>query len=331
MWRASGGEAVASGPMRGPARILALAALIVGVAAPSAHADELTVPWTVAGALAAQGQAPNGSPAGSNDWGCEPSRRHPNPVVLVHGLFANRTANFPTISPFLANRGYCVFALTYGTRDAVNLGVYQPGGLNRMQRSARELKRFVGRVLRATGADRVDIVGHSEGSLMPNYYVRFLGGAEKVDRYVGLTPLWDGTNVAGLATISQMGEALGITGLTYDALAPFCESCPQFLRDSGFIRKMNRGGPAEPGVDYTMIMTRNDELVNPYKSGEMAGATNIVVQKQCALDQAEHLSVAFDPVVAHDIWNALEPPRRRHDVPCVPVLPLVGAATYSGN
>jgi len=77
-----------------------------------------------------------------------------------------------------------------------------------------------------------------------------------------------------------------------------------------------------------MIMMRDDELVNPYTSGEMEGATNIVVQEQCALDQAEHLAVAFDPVVAHVIWNPLEPPRRQHDIPCVPVLPLVGAATY---
>jgi hypothetical protein len=129
-----------------------------------------------------------------------------------------------------------------------------------------------------------------------------------------------------------MGEALGITGLTYQVLKPFCESCPQFLRDSAFMRKMNRGGgPAEPGVDYTMIMTHNDELVIPWQSGFMEGATNHVVQERCALDQAEHLSVAFDPVTAHLIWNALEPPRRRHDVPCVPVLPLVGAPTYSGD
>ena len=73
------------------------------------------------------------------------------------------------MSPFLANRRSCVFALTYGLRDSVDLSVYQAGGMKRMQESARELKRFVGRVLRATGARKVDIVGHSQGSLMPNY------------------------------------------------------------------------------------------------------------------------------------------------------------------
>ena len=252
--------------------------------------------------------------------------------MLVHGLAANKTVNWSTMSPFLANRGYCVFALTYGTRDSVNLPGYQPGGLLRMQQSAKQLKAFVGEVLDATGARKVDIVGHSEGSLMPNYYVRFMGGARKVDDYVGVTPLWDGTNLAGLATIAVLGEAFGVTQLTYDALEPYCASCRQFLNGSKFMTKMNSGGgPAEPGVDYTMIMTKNDELVQPWQSGYMDGANNLVVQDQCALDQSEHLSIIFDPTTATDIWNALEPASRQHEVPCAPVLPVIGAAGYSGN
>jgi hypothetical protein len=314
-------------------RILTLVAVLPALAlAGPAQAAEYTVPWTAEGVAQQQGEDPNAPPAGSNDMHCEPSRRHPNPVVLVHGLAANRTVNFPTMSPFLANRGFCVFAITYGTMKNSDFGVYQPGGLTRMQESARELKRFVARVLDATGASKVDIVGHSEGSLMPNYYVRFLGGARYVDDYVGVTPLWDGTNLAGLATITQIGEALGITEIAIDTLAPVWESGPQFLTGSKFITKMNSGGgPAEPGVDYTMIMTKNDELVSPWQSGYMDGANNLVVQDQCALDQSEHLSIIYDPTTATDIWNALEPASRQHEVPCAPVLPFLGAVGYSGN
>ena len=36
------------------------------------------------------------------------------PVVLVHGLGATMGDNWGYISPLLAARGYCVFALTYG-------------------------------------------------------------------------------------------------------------------------------------------------------------------------------------------------------------------------
>ena len=250
-------------------------------------------------------------------------------MILVHGLAANRTVNFPTLSPFLANHGFCVFALTYGTRPEVDPPGYQPGGLLRMQKSARRLKRFAARVLRRTDASKVDIVGHSEGSLMPNWWVKYLGGRHKVDDYVGLTPLWDGTNLAGLANVDAIGQALGFSSVAYGVLEPFCASCRQFLASSRFMAKMNaQGGPRVRGVDYTMLMTANDELVSPYTSGFMDGADNVVVQDVCSLDQSEHLSIAFDPVAAYTILNALDPAHPQ-PVPCVPVLPGIGAVGYS--
>jgi triacylglycerol lipase len=308
--------------------IIAMATILFALALPAAaQAQDLPVPWIALSGSDGQDRAP----AGSNDWECSPTKRHPHPVVLVHGLAANRSVNWTTVSPFLANRGYCVFALTYGLRPSVDLGVYQPGGMKRMQQSSRELKRFVGRVLRATGARKVDIVGHSQGSLMPNYWIRFMGGAKRVDDYVGVTPLWDGTNLAGLASIAQIGEALGISGLAYDVLEPFCASCRQFLNGSDFMKRMSsRGGPAEPGVDYTMVMTRNDELVQPWQSGYMDGARNFVVQEECALDQSEHLSIIFDPITTGLIQNALDR-KHREPIPCTVVLPFVGAPTYTGG
>jgi len=215
-------------------------------AATAVAADRLPVPWT--GDFSQQAASPNSPPAGANDWKCEPSRRHPRPVILVHGLAANRTVNFPTISPFLANHGFCVFALTYGTTPEVDPPGYQPGGLLRMQRSARKLKRFAARVMHATGAKQVDVVGHSEGSLMPDWWVKYLGGRKVVAHYVGITPLWDGTNLAGLATVDQIGQALGLSPGVYAALGRFCASCHQFLNGSRFLRKLNaQGGPRVEG------------------------------------------------------------------------------------
>ena len=69
-------------------------------------------------------------------------------MVLVHGLLANQTVNWQTISPILANNGYCVFALTYGTLPNVAIPGYQPGGLARMEASAQQLADFVDQVLR---------------------------------------------------------------------------------------------------------------------------------------------------------------------------------------
>ena len=135
-------------------------------------------------------------PKGANDWSCTPSAAHPRPVVLVHGLGANMGMNWSYLSPKLKERGYCVFALTYGLHPlAAPFGA--PGGTIPIQDSAQEFKTFVDRVLRETGAAEVDLVGHSEGTFMPQYYLKFLGGAAKVKRYVAWTPLYDGTKLLG--------------------------------------------------------------------------------------------------------------------------------------
>ena len=295
------------------------------------------MPWTVTDALALQGQAPDAPPPGSNDWNCK-SAAHPRPVILVHGLLANRTVNFSTMSPLLANHGYCVFALTYGESPNVSSPFYTPGGLIRMQDSARQLKKFVDKVRRKTGSEKVDIVGHSEGSLMPNYYVKFLGGDKVVHSYVGVTPLWDGTDTGGLGTLDEIGAMLGISSSLYDTLRPFCDSCHQFLKGSKFIAKMKKGGVASDRVRYTTIATKNDELVVPYTSGHLEGkhVDNFVIQDVCpgplggpSPDQSEHLSIIFDPNSARLILNALGGGHKAP--PCAPVLPGVGAVGYSGN
>lgn len=260
-------------------------------------------------------------PPGSNDWGCRPSAAHPNPVVLVHGLLANQVDNWSYMAPRLAERGYCVFSLTYGRAPLAPPPLTQVGGLAPMEDSAAELAAFVDRVRGATGAAKVDIVGHSEGSLMPNYYVRFLGGADKVERYIGLTPLWDGTTVAGLDFLNRTGQQLGLGPAVGLVLDPLCVSCRQFLRGSDFLEQMNAdGGPRADGVDYTMILTRYDELVVPYTSGLMDGAHNIVLQDGCPTDLAEHGAVAFDPVALQHVFNALDPEHPR-PVQCLPVGP----------
>jgi pimeloyl-ACP methyl ester carboxylesterase len=263
-------------------------------------------------------------PAGANDFSCVPSAAHPNPVVLVHGLGATMGENWGYMAPRLKAAGYCVFALTYGLNPVVP---YFFGGTIRMEDSALELGAFVDRVLAATHAAKVDLVGHSEGTVMPQYWLKRLGGAAKVGKYVAMTPLYDGTTLYGVADLVNGLEAMAppsMALLANNLAAVFCGSCREFLRGSPFLTALYADGKAAPGVTYTTIMTRYDELVIPYTSGVMPGATNIVLQDQCPLDFAEHAAVAYDPVAAQDVLNALDPAHAKR-VPCTLVLPLIGA------
>jgi triacylglycerol lipase len=254
--------------------------------------------------------APDPAPPGANDFGCQPSAQHPRPVVLVHGLGATMAANWSYHAPRIKAAGYCVFALTYGVDPRTNWLPYAPGGVVRMEQSALELDSFVDRVLRATGARRVDLVGHSEGTVMPRYYLERLGGTSHVRRFVALTPLWRGTEVGGFAILRDLLEPLGLPNPVIDLVASFCGSCSQFLRGSPFLNDLNSDGEAIPGIEHTNIVTRYDVLVVPYTSGIMRdGGTNIVLQDLCPANLSDHVTVAFDPVVTQLFLNALEPAR----------------------
>ena len=258
---------------------------------------------TLAPAASAETRLDN-PPPGTNDFNCKPSAAHPEPVVLVHGLGATMGENWGYMAPILKARGYCVFALTYG----VDPRFPYAGGVIPIEQSAEELGVFVNRVLASTGAAKVDLVGHSEGTFMPQWWLKFLGGAAKTDDYVAMTPLYDGTTLAGLDRVRDALAPFGLSQPVVDGVSRFCASCPQFLRGSDTVETLKAGGKAAPGVDYTTIITRYDELVVPYTSGLLpAPATNHILQQVCANDVSEHAAVAFDPVVARLILNALDP------------------------
>src|SRR6478752_43822 len=189
------------------AAVVAVTALAIG-SAPAAAATQYPVPYTFSANVIAAALHPGTPPPGSNIWTCRPTKAHPRPVVLVHGLFANMTDNWQTMSPLLANNGYCVFALTYGNDPSAGTPRDQFGGLAPMEQSAAQLSTFVNKVLAATHTKKVDIVGHSEGATMPDYNIEYLGGAAKVQRYVGVSGVKHGTTLHGIGTFAAAFESL---------------------------------------------------------------------------------------------------------------------------
>jgi len=300
-------------------RLLAFIALMpLGLAVAATSAPAAPLPVVYDGLLGYAHVSPTASPPGANDWSCRPSAAHPRPVILVHGTFADMSDSWQALSPLLRNDGYCVYALNYGSYAGSGaFGIYATGDI---AASAEELSAFVNRVLSSTGANRADLVGHSQGGMMPRYYLRFLGGAAKVHALVGLAPSNHGTTLDGLFTLA--GYFPGADAF----LGVLCPACAQQSAGSAFLTTLNSGSETVPGVKYTVIESANDEVVTPYTSAFLSGGsnvTNILLQQQCALDQGEHLSMPYDHIADADVLNALDP---AHAVApaCTPVLPVVG-------
>lgn len=286
--------------------------------APASAGDDLPVPYTFLTSAVTAGTRVDADPPGANLWDCAPSARHPRPVVLVHGTLGNKNTNWQTYAPLLKNHGYCVFALTYGVPAGTPPGLDQFGGLARMQDSAEQLGQFVAKVLRRTGARQVDVIGHSQGTVVPEYWAKFLGGARYVHDYISLAPLWHGTRIADPLTLP-----MAAFGLSEDQV-PLCTACAQFRPASEFMTRLRAGGLKVGRIDYTNIVTRYDELVAPYTSGIQRGMRNVVLQDLCDQDFSEHFEIAASPTAAQVVLNTLDPAHAQ-PVTCRLVLPFVGS------
>ncbi|MCX4630695.1 MULTISPECIES: esterase/lipase family protein [unclassified Streptomyces] len=247
-------------------------------------------------------QAASAPSSGWNNWSCKPSAAHPRPVVLVHGTFGNSVDNWLGFAPYLVHRGYCVYSLDYGQLP----GVPFFNGLGPIDKSAGQLDVFVDKVLASTGAAKTDIVGHSQGGMMPNYYLKFLGGAPKVGALVGLAPDNHGTTLSGLTQLLPYFPG------AEDLISSATPGLADQIAGSPFVTKLNAGGDTVPGVQYTVIATKYDEVVTPYRSAFLQGTgsnvRNVVLQDLCPLDLSEHVAIGLtDRIAWHEAVNALDP------------------------
>ncbi|MEU1401438.1 alpha/beta fold hydrolase [Streptomyces sp. NPDC005728] len=268
---------------------------------------------------------PDASPPGADDWSCKPTREHPRPVVLLHGTFANAYDSWNLMAPWLKEAGYCVFAPNYGGAPGspIKATAHVPD-------SARQIAAYVDRVLKATGAHQVDLVGHSQGGgLTPRWYLRFAGGTDtahpernKVHSLIGLAPSNHGTTASGLGTLTtELGLNQPVSLLAGQAYA-------DQMVGSGVNTALDRDGDTQRGVDYTVIATRYDEVVTPYThqfltAGPGATVKNITIQEVCPQDKSEHLSIAYDSNALQLVGNALDPAHAQ-PVQCGLSLPVLG-------
>jgi pimeloyl-ACP methyl ester carboxylesterase len=167
---------------------------------------------TFAQGLSADLTDPGGTPAGMNNWSCRPSEDHPYPVILLHGTLFNENLSWQALSPELADAGYCVYGFDYGSGPYSSHGVY---AVSDIATSARELATFVNFVRIAAHARQVDVVGHSQGGMMPRYYMKFLGGASTIHMLIGLAPSTHGTTLDGSDALLSVLHSIGINVFDY--------------------------------------------------------------------------------------------------------------------
>jgi triacylglycerol lipase len=261
-----------------PRTRLAVLALLAAVAA------LLSTPLT-GSASAAVNPSAGPFPPGTNTCTSAKLRLHPYPVVLVHGTFEDAAQNWATLAPYLEARGYCVYALNYGQR-----------GTQDIHASSLQLKTFIEKfVLPTSGASKVDIVGHSQGGMMPRYYLKFLGGTSYVDDLVGLSPSNHGTTNPG----------------AFVAGSTFCEACAQQMAGSDFLAHLNAGDETPGAVSYTVLETKYDEVVTPYQSEFLAPGprtANILLQDACPAEVIDHHEMPNDALAFRWTLQALGQP-----------------------
>jgi triacylglycerol esterase/lipase EstA (alpha/beta hydrolase family) len=139
-------------------------------------------------------------------------------------------------------------------------------------------------------ARKVQIIGYSQGGMVPRWALRFWPDTRKlVDDDVGLDASNHGT-ITAESSCQKEGCAPAIW---------------QQRNTSAFIAALNSYQETFPGISYTEIYTQEDEIVVPNANEEGSSSVhtgggeiaNIAVQEVCPGHKAEHLAMgSYDPV-----------------------------------
>lgn len=195
-------------------------------------------------------------------------------MLLLHGFMGTRGSMF-TLERRLVDDNFFVFSFNLGainTRD--------------IRASAFLIHKKIESILSQTSVDRIDIIGHSMGGLIGLYYVKKLGGHQRVRKLILMGTPARGTwaALAGIAT-------LGIRST----------SSWQLLPRSKFLDELHKG-PLPSDVEYTTIAAARD-WVCPPKSTKLPGATSITVPMG-------HAGLVVSADVYQRLRNILRSPRK---------------------
>ena len=190
------------------------------------------------------------------------------PVIFVHGYTGN-ASNWVTAEALFAAAGYSSNELY-----AYN---YNWAGSNRT--SAQGLASYVNQVRQQTGSAKVDIVNHSMGGLVTDWYVHELGGSAYVDHVASIAGANHGTTYAGACLVYP--------------------SCQEMYPGSSFIAQVTSGDETPGPTRFATWYSPCDGIIIPYTSTALNGATNNYVACQT------HIGYLADTVVLTQVRTFL--------------------------
>ncbi|MFL5901429.1 MAG: lipase family alpha/beta hydrolase [Solirubrobacterales bacterium] len=183
-----------------------------------------------------------------------------DPILFVHG-YARTSSDWNTMIKRFEKDGWAksqLSAYSYNTSTS------------NITTAEKVVKAEVEKLLASTKASKVDIIAHSMGSLNTRWYIKFLGGENKVDDWVSLGGPNHGTDFANFC---------------------FSASCVEMRAGSKFLGELNAGDETPGTVNYGTWWSPCDEIINPDSSVPLAGATN--TQTGCI----SHLNLMQDETV----------------------------------
>jgi pimeloyl-ACP methyl ester carboxylesterase len=186
--------------------------------------------------------------------------RGPRPVIVLHGYAMNR-ANFLPLAYRMSRAGIGpIFGFEYWT-------------LGRTAAAARQLGWFIDDVRAATGAEQVDVVGHSMGGVVARYYVTLAGGDGVVRSLITLGSPHAGTD------ISRIGVG---------------HPARELVLGSKLVTRLD-SAPPPARTQLTLIYSRADALVPGTWHRPLPGAEMIVY------DDLGHVALLGSKRVAADV------------------------------
>lgn len=247
--------------------------------------------------------------------GVNPATCLGQPVVLIHGTWENGFDTWSKAAAALQAAGRCVYALNFGKGSDLigrQAGVFGTGPI---EKSAGELARFVDQVQKSPNASKVELIAHSQGGVVARYFLKYLGGAAKTSTLITLGTAQSGLLSPRLAQIAKrltdagVPVATGVEAVTGQAIA-------ERLSSSRLLTDLNAGGATLPGITYTTINSRTDELNSELSQTQLPSGPsvrNIVVQDGCAQNRVGHFNLPYDPRVIAYVLRASGAPTQ---IPC---------------